>query len=200
MKASFLFLALSPLTSSFVIPVTPPAPSRALPVIYAARGNDNAGAVSRRTWAQRAPLALAVAAAVEAAPWAAFAAPPVGEGGLPDGARQFDAVLRAQRDWVAIGKRVKRGDNISDEEWKNIALYLRKLYAVGDDMASIAKGLDRDKQAGATALVKSFKEDVKAIDPVITAKDVPKFLTAFQATAKQIDSFLVLLQDVPDEL
>lgn len=57
----------------------------------------------------------------------------MGEGGLPDGARQFSNFLKVQRDWVALGKTVnEKKAGVSDEEWKNIALFLRKVYQVGN--------------------------------------------------------------------
>lgn len=55
----------------------------------------------------------------------------VGEGGLPDGAKQFSNLLKVQKDWIALSQTIKkkRGD-VSDEEWRNVALFLRKVYQV----------------------------------------------------------------------
>ena len=51
----------------------------------------------------------------------ALAGAPVGEGGLPDGARQFSNILLQQREWNKIGKRVRDGgSSVSKDEWKNI--------------------------------------------------------------------------------
>ncbi|CAM9300063.1 unnamed protein product, partial [Laminaria digitata] len=53
----------------------------------------------------------------------------VGEGGLPDGARQFSNLVKVQKDWVALGKTVRsQGAEVSAGEWKNVALFLRKVY------------------------------------------------------------------------
>uniref|UniRef100_A0A7S2H2F4 Uncharacterized protein n=1 Tax=Octactis speculum TaxID=3111310 RepID=A0A7S2H2F4_9STRA len=74
-------------------------------------------------------------------------AKPVGEGGLPDGARQFDNLVRAQRDWIKLGKAVEsRHEEFTDEEWKNVGFYLRKLYSVGDDMTFLSQNMEAAKK------------------------------------------------------
>lgn len=55
----------------------------------------------------------------------------VGEGGLPDGAKQFSNLLKVQKDWIALSQTIKKKRaDVSDEEWKNVALFLRKVYQV----------------------------------------------------------------------
>lgn len=55
----------------------------------------------------------------------------VGEGGLPDGARQFSNLVKVQKDWIALGKSIKdQGADVTPTEWKNVALFLRKVYQV----------------------------------------------------------------------
>ena len=44
----------------------------------------------------------------------------------------------------------------SAEEWKNVALFLRQLYSVGDDMAFMSKGFDTKKKGEAQALIKRW--------------------------------------------
>mmetsp|Transcript_76692 Transcript_76692/g.153906 ORF Transcript_76692/g.153906 Transcript_76692/m.153906 type:complete len:211 (+) Transcript_76692:81-713(+) len=165
----------------------------------------------RRQWLTKSSTSIAAGFACAgistALPVSPALAVPVGEGGLPDGAKQFDNVLRAQRDWAKIGKRVRSSSSSSeplpDAEWVSISLFLRKLYAVGnDDMASMAKGIkdNESNKAKALAVASSFKEAVKAADPAIQAKDSSAFLAAQQSTAKQMDEFLALFSDVPDEL
>ena len=62
-------------------------------------------------------------------PGKSFADPLVGEGGLPNGARQFSNLLKVQKDWAALGKTIKaRGADVTPEEWKNVALFLRRVY------------------------------------------------------------------------
>ena len=158
-------------------------------------GHFLSGKISRRD----AAAALATVLTNVLAPSPSFAGPPVGEGGLPEGARQFESMIRIQRDWGKIAKRVKEG-GVADEEWKNIQLFLRKLYTASDDMAGMSKGLNSATQAEAQALIKTFKEAVKAADAPTVAKDTDGFLAAYKTTNGQLDKFLAYFQDVPDEL
>lgn len=155
----------------------------------------------RRAWLSHvggAAAASAVASVAAATP--ALAGPPVGEGGMPEGARQFSSVLAAQRDWAAIAKRVQDGSDVSDKEWQNIAFFLRRLYGAGDDMAGMAKGLSPSAQPGAVALIKSFKAAVKTTDPAVVAHDAAAVAKAYKETNRMLDEFLELFNDVPDEL
>ena len=163
--------------------------------LRAAAPQTVAYALERREWLS-ATSAAALLGAVSPAN-AVVGGVPVGEGGMPSGARQFAAVVRAQKDWAAVATRVKSGE-ASDEEWKNIQLYLRKLYSVGDDMTSMAKGLPGSSQASALELIKDFKNVVKESDPLVVAKNVDGFLAVQNKTAKQLDDFLAFFQDVPD--
>jgi hypothetical protein len=128
---------------------------------------------------------------------------PSGEGGLPDGARQFDNVLRSQREWEKIGGRIQEAGakgGLSEDEWKGIQLFLRKLYETGDDMTAMAKGLSEPKKAAALVLVKSFKEAVKQADGPAGARDMPGISAAQKATSTKLADFLAVFQDIPDEL
>lgn len=81
-------------------------------------------------------LSLNRGGAVQSSPLPTSAAS-VGEGGLPDGARQFSNLLKAQQDWAALGNTMReRGSSLSQEEWKNVALFLRKVYQVGSGIGS----------------------------------------------------------------
>eukprot|EP00968_Pinguiococcus_pyrenoidosus_P019395 scaffold2113_cov233-Pinguiococcus_pyrenoidosus.AAC.17 len=72
----------------------------------------------------------------------------VGEGDLPEGARRFNNVLRAQKTWAELGDAVsKRGSEFDDKEWVNVQQVLRAVYQVGDDMKAIAKGNSNEKVA-----------------------------------------------------
>lgn len=128
---------------------------------------------------------------------------PSGEGGLPEAARQFDNVVRSQKGWESLGSRIEKGGkagDITNEEWKNVQLYLRQLYTAGDDMAGMAKGLSKDKQGTAAELIKSFKATVKKADDPAAAKDAAGLRAAQKVSSAQLADFLALFQDVPDEL
>ncbi|CAM9421880.1 unnamed protein product [Phaeothamnion confervicola] len=125
----------------------------------------------------------------------------VGEGDLPDGARQFLNVLNAQRDWVALGKTVaERKGELSESEWKNVQLFLRKFYQACDDMAFMAKGLAAPLKKEALSLIDAMKKEVKAADKPAAARDDDGFLAAQSSVASKLDIFLQLFNDVPDEL
>jgi len=158
-----------------------------------------AAEAGRRAWLAGATVATATTVVGTSSP--AFAGAPVGEGGLPDGARQFSNVLLQQREWTKIGKRVREGgSSVGKNEWKNIQLYTRKLYAASDDMADMAKTLDADKKTKAQDLIKEFRASVKSSDSSIVANDASSFLAVYDTTAKQLDDFLAIFSDVPDEL
>ena len=81
-------------------------------------------------------------------------------------------------------------------EWNNVGGFLRKIYAAGEDMKSIASGLDSEKKKKAMVLVDEVKKLSKAAD----AKNGPEFLTYSKKLVSVFDEFLDLLSDVPDEL
>lgn len=48
---------------------------------------------------------------------------------MPDGARQFSNFVKVRKDWAALGQTIKnKGADVAPEEWKNVALFLRKVY------------------------------------------------------------------------
>lgn len=82
----------------------------------------------------------------------------VGEGGLPDGARQFSNFVKVQKDWAALGASIKgKGADVTAEEWKNVALFLRKVYQLGGDLEYLAGTFPPDKKKTALALVKGIQ-------------------------------------------
>jgi hypothetical protein len=85
-------------------------------------------------------------------------------------------------------------------EWNNVGGFLRKVYAVGDDMKSIAGGFDAEKKAKAAALVEDLKKYSKAADAPTGSQDGPQFLAYSKKIVGIFDDFLDLLSDVPDEL
>jgi len=194
-RSLFLFAVFFGSSEGFTAP-QPLLRSRLVATHAEAEHTSSLTTTGRRAWV--GALVTAAAAGV-ATP--AFAGPPVGEGGLPDGARHFSAVLAAQRDWHAIAKRLQEGgSDVSDKEWQNISLFLRKLYGASDDMAAMAKGLSGSSQQSATKLVKDFRAAVKAADPDINKKDAAGTLKAYNETIKMLNDFLELFNDVPDEL
>lgn len=85
-------------------------------------------------------------------------------------------------------------------EWNNVGQFLRKVYAVGDDMKSIASGLDPEKKKAATVLIEDIKKYSKAADAPTGSQNGPEFLAYATKIITILDDFLNLLSDVPDEL
>lgn len=85
-------------------------------------------------------------------------------------------------------------------EWNNVGGFLRKIYAVGEDMKSIASGLDSEKKKKAMVLVDEVKKLSKAADGPTGSGNGPEFLTYSKKLVSVFDEFLDLLSDVPDEL
>lgn len=166
------------------------------------------GALSRRDLLADRPRALCTAAAAGLAvggaavscPETAFAAPAVGEGGLPDGTRQFDSVLRMRVEWDVMGRTVEQSDVPSPAEWRSVQAFLRRAYQVGYDMRFIAKRLDKAKQVAALEVVDGIQRDIEAADGPAQRNDKPAFLEAQKKVALEIQEFLDYLTDVPAEL
>jgi len=100
-----------------------------------------------------------------------------------------------------VSKRVATGAAEMDTaEWNNVGQFLRKVYAVGEDMKSIANGLDPEKKKKAAALIDDLKKYSKAADGPTGSKNGPEFLAYAKKITGIFDDFLDLLNDVPDEL
>ena len=101
-----------------------------------------------------------------------------------------------------ISKRVSQAAKEMDEtEWKNVGLYLRRVYNVSDDMKQIASGFyDPEKKKRAGELIDSLRKTTKAADSVTDAKNGPEFLAYTGKLDGILEEFLELLRDVPDEL
>ncbi|CAM9691369.1 unnamed protein product, partial [Hapterophycus canaliculatus] len=125
----------------------------------------------------------------------------VGEGGLPDGARQFSNLVKVQRDWAALGKSIKdQGASVTPEEWKNVALFLRKVYQLGGDLEYLAGTFPSDKKKSAVALVRTIQKEVQAADVPAREKNAEAFMTAQVSVEKKFAEFMELFNDVPSEL
>ncbi|CAM9757012.1 unnamed protein product [Chrysoparadoxa australica] len=160
--------------------------------------------VSRRGLLKRCSLVIPAAAVtfgmLPSQPQPAFAG--VGEGDLPQEARAFRNVVSAKADWAALGKTISnRGNELSAEEWKNVALFLRRIYQVAnDDMRSMAGGFSGDSKKASSQIIDSLMKQVKKTDAVVAAKNVEGFLADQAVVAKLLEDYTDLFNDVPDEL
>ena len=83
---------------------------------------------------------------------------------LPEGMAKFNGLVRVKADLKVIGKRVKEhADEINQEEWENISIFLRRLYKAGDDM-KFFKVSDPEKQKKIADMSKILKKLAEAGD------------------------------------
>lgn len=86
-------------------------------------------------------------------------------------------------------------------EWNNVGQFLRKVYAVSEDMKAIASGFyDPAKKKRASELIDDIKKVSKAADAPTGSQNGPEFLVYAKKITSILDEFLDLLRDVPDEL
>ena len=100
--------------------VAPGAPVRDRATARSAVVGDERG-LDRRA-AIAAGLSTTAAATLALQPRASYAAGvggPVGEGGLPPGAAEFERVVRGQRNWENVGKRLSKASasDITTKDW-----------------------------------------------------------------------------------
>ena len=89
---------------------------------------------------------------------------------------------------------------MNKEEWNNVGQFLRRVYAVSDDMKSIANGFDPEKKSKAATLADDLKKFSKAADGPTGSQNGPEFLAYAKKIASIFDDFLDLMSDVPDEI
>ena len=55
-------------------------------------------------------------------------------------------------------------ESLSEDQWKTLQLFLRQLYAVGEDILYLSKPMDSVKRDAAKDIVAKLQKDVKAAD------------------------------------
>jgi hypothetical protein len=163
------------------------------------RGAAGAG-VTRR--AALGVLGAAVAARVLSGLEGATAAEP--PPGLPDGARQFNNLRAAVRQWGKVGGVLRREGEIGEEEWGNLRGYLRVFFRVGEDMEFLARGWDGARRERVKEMVKRVRKVVKEMDKVGGEATRGAFLATHGEVAGLLDEFSGMLNedrgDVPMDL
>eukprot|EP00607_Mallomonas_marina_P008146 CAMPEP_0182425110 /NCGR_PEP_ID=MMETSP1167-20130531/11439_1 /TAXON_ID=2988 /ORGANISM="Mallomonas Sp, Strain CCMP3275" /LENGTH=171 /DNA_ID=CAMNT_0024605475 /DNA_START=126 /DNA_END=641 /DNA_ORIENTATION=- len=126
----------------------------------------------------------------------------VGEGGLPEGALAFSKVQKFQADWKTVANSVKeRGDKMDTKEILNIKAFLKQLANEYYDLDLLTQSIsDPVKVNQAKSLAKEFRVKIRECDDSATAGSLQKINENYPVTNKLLNDFLVLLQDVPDEL
>lgn len=126
----------------------------------------------------------------------------IGEGDLPEGSIAFQKVLKYQKDWRTLTDAIRpRIDTVDDKEVTSIKLFLKQLANEYYDMELLSNSImDKTKAAEAVALAKNFRAEMRALDDAASKGNVRAVLDAYPATAKELQDFLDMLNDVPDEL
>lgn len=110
-------------------------------------------------------------------------------------------MLKSKADWAKLGGTVEsRGNDLSKEEWSNIAQFLRPLYQVGDDMKIISGGMDSGKKKEAETIISEFQTLIKQADGPTRSQDASAFIKINKRSGELMDNFMDLLRDVPDEI
>lgn len=158
--------------------------------------------LNRGTFCKQAAGLLLASACMLTGPTASPAAAAVGEGDLPDGAMAFSKVLKFQKDWAKVAETVRsRGTEMDDREKLNTKFFLKQLANEYYDMELLSKGiLNPERAAQAKAIAKDFRQKVRECDDALDDGNVNKILDNYPGTSAELDEFLSLLQDVPDEL
>lgn len=126
----------------------------------------------------------------------------VGEGGLPDGPLAFQKLLKYQKDWKELSTSVsKRQDSIDEKEILNIKAFLKGLANEYYDMDFLSKSItDNTKLEKAKVVAKDFRTTIRKCDDALTKNDISTVLANYDSSAKQLQEFLNLLSDVPEDL
>jgi hypothetical protein len=113
-------------------------------------------------------------------------------------AHLFPSVYNAQ----VIQKRISDSSSEMDKkEWDNVGRFLRRIYATGDDLKGIGAGIyDSAKKKQADAAIAEIRKLAKSADPSVNARDGKGVVAILDKVNSEIDTFLDLLKDIPDEI
>ena len=126
----------------------------------------------------------------------------VGEGGLPDGVLAFQKVIKYQKDWKLLVDALRpRVAEVESKEALNIKTFLKQLANEYYDLEVLSKSIsDPAKAKLAMDLAKDFRAQMRANDDAASAGNIQKIVDSYPSTAKDLQDFLDLTSDVPDEI
>ena len=121
---------------------------------------------------------------------------------LPQGAQQFQKVLRLKADIPKVRQRVaEAASEIDKAEWDNIGKFLRNAYSIADDMKAVGSGIaNPDKKKQALQDVEQLKKYAQAGDVSVNKKDGPGFVAVADKMQGLVEDFFEALNDIPDEI
>lgn len=95
----------------------------------------------------------------------------------------------------------ERKNELSNKELLGIKGFLKQLANEYSDMELLMRGItDPQKAADAKTIAKDFRKKIRECDDAVGDGNLDKVIELYPTTAKQLTDFLLLLQDVPDEL
>ena len=100
-----------------------------------------------------------------------------------------------------VQKRVStKSDEFEQQDWDSLGQFLRKIYAIGDDMKFLANTMNADKKAKADELIDNLRKYSKAADAPAANKNAKEFVAYTQQLIVILEKYFDLLTDVPDEI
>lgn len=130
----------------------------------------------------------------------------VGEGDLPDGAMAFSKLLKYKSEWTKLAETVKTrlssaDDKIDEKEITGIKIFLKQLANEYYDMDLLSKSiLGSEKVSRAKEIAKDFRSKIRQCDDSASNGDLNKIVEIYPLTNSEIQEFVDLMNDVPDEL
>lgn len=114
----------------------------------------------------------------------------------------FSKLLKYQSDWKKLSDNLASRDyNIPEPEILNTKLFLKQLANEYYDMELLVKGItDPTKAVKAKEIMKDFRNKIRECDDAASNGNVAKIGENYPVTSSELNEFLGLLQDVPDEL
>ena len=121
---------------------------------------------------------------------------------LPQGAAQLSRVIKARAQLQSVAKRVaENSSEIDSKEWSNIENFLRTLYAAGEDMKVMSKGIyEPSKKSKAEDDIKTLQNLIQVVQKPVAQKDAEGFKIFAQKADVAFEGFFEALSDVPDEI
>lgn len=90
---------------------------------------------------------------------------------------------------------------MDDKELMAIKVFLKQLANEYNDLIVLSNGIvDGEKRTQAKDLAKVFRVQIRECDDAVSAGNLGKILENYPVTAKELNTFLEFLQDVPDEI
>ena len=120
----------------------------------------------------------------------------------------FSKLLKYKSEWTKLADTVKNrvaststDTKIDDKEITGIKIFLKQLANEYYDMDLLSKGIvDSTKVARAKEIAKDFRAKIRECDDSASNGNLNKIVENYPITSGEIQEFIDLMNDVPDEL